>query len=97
MTRLAQHLVPRADWEGADPQAPWAPPSLSDEGFVHLSFPHQVDGTVERHFGPDADLVVLTVDLDRLRCDVRVEAGFPHAYGALDREAILAVEPYARR
>ncbi len=96
MSRVAHHLVPRADWETADADAPWTPPSLADEGFVHLSYPDQVDGTVARHFPPDADLVVLTVDLDRLSCDVRVEGGFPHAYGALDRDAILAVAPYRR-
>ena len=96
MSRVAHHLVPRHDWEAADADAPWAPPSLADEGFVHLSFLHQVDGTVQRHFAPDADLVVLTIDLDRLSCAVRVEGGFPHAYGALDRDAILAVAPYRR-
>ena len=96
MSRVAQHLVPRQDWEDRDPDAPWAPPSLRTEGFVHLSFLHQVDDTVVRHFPPDADLVVLTVELDRLSCDVRVEGGFPHAYGALDPAAIVAVAPYRR-
>ena len=96
MTRIAHHLVPRTDWDAADPDAPWTPPSLEEEGFVHLSFPHQVAGTVDRHFPADAELVVLTVDLDQLRCDVRVEGGFPHAYGALDRDAILRVDPHRR-
>lgn len=96
MSRIAQHLVPRPDWEAADPRAPWAPASLATEGFVHLSFPHQVDATVARHFGPDTDLVVLTVDLDRLTCQVVVECGFPHAYGPLDAAAVVAVAPYRR-
>jgi uncharacterized protein (DUF952 family)/GT2 family glycosyltransferase len=100
--RTAMHLVPRVDWEAADPQEPWTPPSLAAEGFVHLSFPHQVDATVARHFPPDADLVVLTVDLDRLTCEVRVEdttgrgEAFPHAHGPLDRPAILDAQPYRR-
>lgn len=103
MTRVAHHLVPRDVWDAADPDAPWAPPSLATEGFVHLSFPDQVDATVTRHFPPDADLVVLTVDLDRLTCDVLVEdttgrgEPFPHAYGPLDRDAILEAVPYDRR
>lgn len=100
--RLAHHLVPRTDWEAADPAAPWSPPSLAVEGFVHLSWPHQVDATVQRHFGPDADLLVLDVDLDRLSCDVVVEdttgrgEAYPHAHGALDHDAIVAVAPYER-
>lgn len=99
---IAHHLVTRADWEAADPAAPWTPPSLASEGFVHLSWPHQVDATVARHFGPDPDLLVLTVDLDRLSCEVVVEdttgrgEAFPHAYGALDPDAVLAVATYAR-
>lgn len=102
MSRTAHHLVPRPDWEAADPDAPWAPPSLATEGFVHLSFPSQVDETVARHFPTDADLVVLTVDLDLLTCEVRVEdttgrgVAHPHAYGPLDRDAIVATSPYAR-
>lgn len=102
MSRIAHHLVPRPDWEAADPDAPWAPPSLTSEGFVHLSFTPQVDATVARHFPADADLVVLTVDLDLLTCEVRVEdttgrgEAFPHAYGPLDRAAILSVNRHQR-
>lgn len=98
MTRVAHHVVTVADWEAADPGAPWAPDSLRTEGFVHLSWPHQLDATIARHFPPDADLVVLTVDLDRLSCEVRVEdttgrgEAYPHAHGPLDRASIIAAE-----
>ena len=102
MSRIAHHLAHRAAWEAADAGAPWMPPSLATEGFVHLSFAAQVDATVDRHFAPDADLVVVSVDLDRLACDVVVEdttgrgEAHPHAYGPLNRDAVVAVTPYAR-
>ena len=103
MTRRAHHVVPRADWEAADPDVPWAPDSLRTEGFVHLSRPDQLDATIARHFPPEADLVVLTVDLDQLTCPVVVEdttgrgEAFPHAYGALDPDAIVEVSDVGRR
>jgi uncharacterized protein (DUF952 family) len=101
MSRVAHHLVHRTAWEAADPCAPWSPPSLLTEGFVHLSFADQVDAAAARHFAPDDDLVVLTVDLDRLACEVVVEdltgrgEAHPHAYGPLDRVAILAARSYS--
>ena len=39
------------------------------------------------------DVVVLTIDEERLGCDVRVEDGFPHIYGELPLNAVVEVSP----
>ena len=71
--------------------------SLADEGFIHCSFEHQVAATAERFYAGRDDVVVLHVDPDRLDHEVRVEdlvgsgEAFPHLYGPLPVEAVVAV------
>jgi uncharacterized protein (DUF952 family) len=84
------HLVDPGEWAGGRYE-----PDLRD-GFVHYSFAGQVAGTADRHY-PDAPaLVALEVDPARLGCDVRVENGFPHGYGPLPAEAVVATHGLER-
>lgn len=57
------------------------------DGFIHLSSADQLAGTLERHFGGEAGLVVAEIDVaeDRaLRWELsRGGAAFPHLYRAL--------------
>ncbi len=61
------------------------------DGFIHLSFAHQVAGTIEKHFQTCGDLVVAefsALDLGpNLRAEVsRGDQMFPHLYGKLSFE-----------
>ena len=74
-----------------------APVDLAD-GFVHLSTAEQVGETVAKHFAGRADLAIATVDLDALGDAVRWEvsrggARFPHLYGRLTLDVVLAYGP----
>ena len=99
--RRTYHLAPRARWEDWDPGTPYASPSLSDEGFIHCT-----DGianmvaTANRFYRSDpGEFVVLTVDLERTGSPWRIDdpgKPFPHIYGPIQREAILAVRPFQR-
>ena len=40
-------------------------------------------------------MVLLTIDPARLRSPVQVEGGYPHIYGPLDLDAVIAVEPFS--
>ncbi|MFD3660486.1 DUF952 domain-containing protein [Streptomyces sp. NPDC058659] len=93
------HVVPQADWaaDPADPTAPYAPPSLAAEGFVHCSADEPsalaiADGPYRSAAGP---LLVLVIDESRLSGEVRWEGAegrlFPHVYGAIERSAVTAV------
>ena len=75
--------------------------ALDEVGFVHCAFTHQVEGVVTRYYADRTDVVVLTIDASRLRSELRIEntSGgtelFPHVYGPLDPDAVVAVTPLA--
>jgi uncharacterized protein (DUF952 family) len=94
------HIIDAAEWAAVVGE--YRPPSLAEQGFVHLSFADQVAGTANRFYGGAENLVVLEVDPDALPDEVRLEdsygAGilFPHLYGPLPAVAVVAVHPVAR-
>ena len=101
MTRETLHLTPVAWWEASDPGEPLGAPSLETEGFIHCT-----DGaaamiaTANRHYRADPrSFLILTIDLDRAGSAWSVDdpAGiYPHVFGPIAREAILAVVPAPR-
>jgi glutathione S-transferase len=76
--------------------------SLDEEGFIHCSFPHQVAATAERYYGRRTDVVVLEIDATKVAHLLRVEdltgSGelFPHLYGPLPLDAVVAVREHPR-
>jgi uncharacterized protein (DUF952 family) len=74
-----------------------APVDIAD-GYIHLSYAAQLTETVLKHFAGQEGLMVLAVDLDRLSGPVRWEVSrggqlFPHLYGRLRMENVLAHAP----
>jgi len=58
------------------------------DGYIHLSFRHQLEGTISKHFGGRADVIVAEFDSLHLGEALRVEVSrgqqlFPHLYGRL--------------
>lgn len=105
MSRHVHHLALARDWSAAlassthDYRVSTAGRSLEEEGFIHASFADQVDAVAGRYFRDVAEpLVLLTIDVGRLSCEVRLEAAgddaYPHLYGPLPVEAVVAVAPY---
>ena len=99
--RSTYHLTPAEWWAVSDPDAPLTAPSLADEGFIHCTTgADELVATANRHYRDDRrSFVVLTVDLDRVTSDVRVddERGiYPHIFGPIDRAAIVAAAPMPR-
>jgi uncharacterized protein (DUF952 family) len=71
-----------------------APIDLAD-GYIHLSTRDQLTETVDRHFAGQSDLWVAAIDLAALGDSVRWEesrggALFPHIYGAMPLEVVIA-------
>jgi uncharacterized protein (DUF952 family) len=76
------------------------PADLAD-GFIHLSLASQLPGTLDRHYRGQDGLVLVAVDLAGLGGALRWEPArggelFPHVYGALALEAIVATAPVER-
>ncbi|MDB5695529.1 MAG: hypothetical protein JWN21_1072 [Sphingomonas bacterium] len=71
------------------------------DGYVHLSTAAQLTATVDKHYAGQTDLHVAEVDLDALGEAIRWERArggddFPHLYGDLPLDAIVAYSPLAR-
>ena len=99
--RTTFHLAPRARWEGWAPDLPYESSSLVEERFIHCT--DGVDNmvaTANRFYRDDpGEFVVMTIDLERTGSPWRIDdpgKPFPHIYGPIQREAILAVRPFQR-
>ncbi|MEV7848066.1 DUF952 domain-containing protein [Streptomyces cyaneofuscatus] len=110
MTEPLLHLAEAPLWEAARGTGTYEMSTrgrtLQEEGFIHLSLPHQLPGVARMLYGDGAgggggaggrDLVVLVVDPARLTAPVRYEAmkpggeEFPHLYGPLPVDAVVEV------
>ncbi len=104
--RTLLHLVPEPDWL-ADPDLPYAPASLAEEGFVHCSPDVATTLAVATAFYATAPRPLLVLHLDEARLGAQVvhEAAapppppgvaddvlFPHVYGPVERGAVVRVE-----
>lgn len=96
------HLAVGEEWERARGAGSYErstiDASLQEEGFIHCSFPHQVQATADRYYRGRNDIVLLRIDPARLGADVVVEEAssgerFPHVYGPIPVEAVTSVEP----
>ncbi|MGK6319827.1 DUF952 domain-containing protein [Sphingomonas sp. DT-204] len=77
-----------------------APVDLAD-GYIHLSTARQLTETVDRHFAGQEHLHVAAVDLEALGEAIRWEESrggqlFPHLYGPLPLDAVIAYSPLER-
>ncbi len=70
-----------------------APVDVAD-GYIHLSAAEQLQGTLDKHFAGQSDLVIAEVDLtalgDLVKWEIsRGDALFPHIYGPLPLAAVV--------
>jgi uncharacterized protein (DUF952 family) len=77
-----------------------APADLAD-GYIHMSTAAQLDETVTKHFAGQANLTIAAVDLAAFGEAVRWEPSrggqlFPHLYGRLTLDALIAYGPLER-
>lgn len=91
------HLATPADWDEATAAGQIAPPSLTTEGFVHLSTPAQVPATVARHFAHVDQVVVVRLDPDALPgpltwAESHPGEHFPHHHAPIPLDAVVAAD-----
>jgi uncharacterized protein (DUF952 family) len=101
VTRATFHLVPAAVWASSRDDERYEAASLAVEGFIHCTDGIEPLGaTFDRHFGTDSrPFVALSVDLDALDVPWRFDvpgSPYPHVYGPIRREAIVAVASVVR-
>jgi uncharacterized protein (DUF952 family) len=104
------HLALASDWEDAlaagEYRVSTIGKSLEEEGFLHMSYAAQWPGVLAAYYRDVTEpLVLLEVDPGRVGSPVVVAApagaaqgagGFPHVYGPLPVDAVVAVHPDPR-
>jgi uncharacterized protein (DUF952 family) len=102
------HLALASDWETARAgdsgyRTSTLGQDLIDVGFIHCSYADQVQRIADLIYRDRDDVLLLTIDQDRLHSrvvDESVDGGddeFPHIYGPIDFDAVLDVIPLIRR
>ncbi len=92
---LIYRLMPPVEWDMAVASG-HLPYNAHDErdGFMHLSAPHQVLETANKHYTVHMELMAAGIDPDVLGDMLKWEASrggdlFPHAYGFVPTEAVV--------
>lgn len=98
---LTYHLVPVEEWEAVPPGDLYSPAAFPRDGFIHTSHTAaEVAAAGNRYYtSDDRPYYALAIDLRRLASPWRYDgdARFPHIYGSLNREAVIAAPPAPRR
>jgi uncharacterized protein (DUF952 family) len=95
--RVILHITTRPEWDAARAAGEYRADTLASEGFIHASTREQVLGVADARFRGTPDLVLLVIDPDRVRPDLRWEESepnlppFPHIYGPLNTDAVVDV------
>jgi uncharacterized protein (DUF952 family) len=100
------HIAFESDWalasEAGEYRVSTRGKTLDEQGFIHASDAHQVAGVANFLYRQDHGLVVLEIDVAKLRSQVRYEGVpgsdelFPHIYGPLNVNAVVAIAPFAQ-
>jgi uncharacterized protein (DUF952 family) len=94
---MIYHVTTKLEWAKAVSIGKYEAPSLSSEGFIHLSKEDQVAGVLDRYYKGVNDLVLLHIDEALLTAELKYELSpsvnqeFPHLFGALNVEAVVNV------
>jgi uncharacterized protein (DUF952 family) len=95
---IIYHLTTREQWQQASENGQYTVESLAEEGFIHSSEARQVAGVLERYFKGRHDVLKLSIDTEKLTSPLyydwspSVEDTFPHIYGPINLDAVIAVE-----
>ncbi len=104
---ILYHITTRAEWQAAQRARSYASATLTDAGFIHASTREQVIEVANAFYRGQQDLVLLVMDADLLRSEIRWEPPdhptsgasaplpeqdlFPHLYGPINLDCVVQV------
>ena len=96
---LIYHLSPVDEYKSVPSDQPYQPGAFAHDGFIHCTRGvEQLVIVANRYYRADPrPLVVVVIDEGRVTAQIKYEPGqedgvaYPHIYGPLNREAIVAV------
>ncbi len=99
--RTAYKILTADQWTALNAGTFTGAPVDQADGFVHLSGAAQLADTLDLHFAGQSGLVIAAIDLAALGNTVRWEPSrrgqlFPHVYGPLTRDHVIAWCPVER-
>lgn len=91
------HIVLPDVWERFKDRPSYQPESLATEGFIHCSYPNQLEAVLRRYYSNAATVLILKIDTEKLLAKLVEEPStgneiYPHIYGRLNHNAIVAIE-----
>lgn len=91
------HIVLPEVWEAIKNIPLYSAPSLFDEGFIHCSYEHQIDGVLQRYYSEHSQVVILKIDTDLLGSRLVAEPStndevYPHIYGPINLHSVVDME-----
>jgi uncharacterized protein (DUF952 family) len=98
------HIAEAADWERAQRAGEYTMSTrgrtLAEEGFIHAATAGQVPLVAGAYYRGVPDLVLLVIDTERVRPELRYEQvpgqpdPYPHIYGPLNLDAVVDSRPF---
>lgn len=98
---ILYHITDNKCWSSALTTGAYTPEAFDNDGFIHCSTAVQVLAVAKRFYTGSSNLVLLTIDADRVAPEIvfeNLEGGaelFPHIYGRLNLEAVVRVSAFA--
>jgi uncharacterized protein (DUF952 family) len=91
------HIVLPDSWAKQGNADTYQHESLETEGFIHLSYAHQIEGVLQRYYIGVEKILILKINPNLLTVQLLVEAStagalYPHLYGVLNKTAIESIE-----
>ena len=95
------HIADRVEWERAHQIGHYRHPSLEKEGFIHCSIASQVQATANLYFANETEIVVLVIDVSKLKSPLKYELAtrgeeFPHVFGAINSDSVVGTKIFRR-
>ena len=91
------HVVLPEVWERFKFRPSYQSESLATEGFIHCSYPGQLEGVLKRYYSDVEKVLILKIDTEKLLSKLVKEAStnnemYPHIYGRINHSAVVDVE-----
>lgn len=91
------HIVLPQVWERFKDRPSYAPESLTSEGFIHCSYPGQLEAVLKRYYRGVEKVLILKIDTEKVYAKLVKEPStdnemYPHIYGRLNHNAVVDIE-----